>query len=698
MKLHSILLTLANTAILAKASTWQFNVVSLMDQNYEIGLKYENNIIKMKSEAFPVFTTTVESGSSSQYKYVLLDKEGNVIEEEKDVRDYTEQTSSINEVYNRITKNVNIEHLPEVYEPLFKSGTEKYQKYEDNQIYTLYAKCDESSYSNLKYNPFVNNLLNKNSADCDITFVTKTKVYQRTGKLQLIGYDSRKYKKLSWKLKLDKKVLGRKTLKFRSAANDASFMRDKLSSELLRAVGVPTYSSAYARVMINNDIYGLYNIVDTVGGNWLAATIHGDDEARIGTSYKTYAGADLKYLGESESAYQVGTYVIDEIDTKDEEANGNSWYRLTHFTKLFQDWNSKYGDDQSYAAIENLEKFFNLESLLRQMVIESLTFAFDNFWANSGNYAIYYNPEENKYQIIPYDYDGSFYGSKGSPRFATNYLIDINNCINWADNARKDKDTYFISSLFKHDLIKTRYNQILKRTLEKLFNVDTISPFIDSISSLIEDDVAWNSGLIDKLDNKIEGYVNHYTLENFKDNINYKPVDYNPTVNQNSSQFGIKDWIDKRSTQCLNYCKGLSVTNGIIKESFAKAEPSEDIANAEPISNKEVPTSTTTTTTTTTTTAITTATTTTTTAAATTTAIKKQVEKPITKKQLKKIIITTKKQVEKTSTTTKKTTTTTTTTKKPRKTITVKKIITVKKTITVKKQAKSTTTTKPTQV
>jgi len=336
-------------------------------------------------------------------------------------------------------------------------------------------------------------------------------------------------------------------------------MRDKLSSELYKAVGVPTYSSAYARVMINNDIYGLYSIVDSVNNKWIAPFIHGDDDAHTGTSYKTFSGANLKYLGEGMNSYSgLGAYVVDEIDELDEAANGDDWYRLADFTKLFKNWVDAYENDQTNTAVEALKKFFDLESLLRQMVIESLTFAFDNFWANSGNFLLYYNPEQKKYQIIPYDFDGTFHGSMGSDRFKKNYSEDINNCIDWADVSRVNKDTYFISSLFKHDLIKNRYNEIMKETVNKLFNVDKISPLIDSLSTLIEDDIEWNSGLIDKLDSSITGYVNHFTLENFKANTNFKTVDYNPNVNHNDANFGIKKWIQLRSNQCKSYVKNVS--------------------------------------------------------------------------------------------------------------------------------------------
>jgi len=575
MKFNTVSLTLSSLITLANAAKWKFNVVSIKEPTYDIGLKYNNQIIKMTKEAFPLFTTTIDSGSTKNYSYVVLDKDGNVVEEEKVKRTYNSNTASINEVYNRNNKSVNVPSLPKVYEPLFNSYQGKIKEFDDSKIYTLYANCEEDAYENLKYNPFINgNQKNENTANCTFSFVTPTDHYQTEGTIQLIGFDSRRYKKLSWKVKMQSKIFGRKTLKFRANANDVSFMRDKLSTELYKAVGVPTYSSAYARVIINDDVYGLYSIVDTVGKNWLASAIHGDDDAHTGTSYKTYAGANLKYLGNTKKNYNFGSYEVDEIDKADPQAP-NEWYRLMDFTKLYEDWDKQYGNDKSEAAVKALEKFFNLESLLRQMVIESLTFAYDNFWANSGNYALYYNPEQMRYQINPYDFDGSFYGFRESSRFNKKFLEDPMDCINWAENARINKDNYFIGNLFKHENIKNRYNKIMSDTLNKVFNVESVSPLIDSLSNLIEEDIEWNFGLIDELDENIPGHKNHYTLQNFKDNTNYKKLNYKPKDYRDEAEYALKQWIKLRGNECSDYVKSVGINNN-------EEDEEEDRAAGEP--------------------------------------------------------------------------------------------------------------------
>ncbi|ORX79963.1 coth-domain-containing protein [Anaeromyces robustus] len=675
MKIQYLNLALSSIVAVVNAASWKFNVVNIMGTDYDIGIKYNNKVTKMTTENFPLYTTTIESGTSKTYKYVLLDKKGGVVEEESFERTYSDSISNINEVYDRKNKNIQVTSIPRAYEPLYSAETSDFPIYPKNEIYTLYAKCDDETYTDLKHNPFLSGShKNLNSSNCTISLVTPTESYQREGTLQLVGYNSRSYKKLSWKFKIDKKLFGRKTLKIRGLASDPTLLRDKLAAELFRSVGVPSYSGTYVRVMINEDVWGLYSIVDTIGGKWISSAIHGNKDAHTGFNYKMFSSvpngpfASLRYLGNDPVKYETsGSYEVDETDKEDTEST-NDFYRLIQFTKLFEDWANKYSGNQTKAAVEALEKFFDLESLLRQMVIESLTVAFDNFWAQSGNFAVYYNPEKNKYQIIPYDFDGTFYGSNGSPYYKSDYLTD---CITWANNTPSDK--YFVNHLMSHELIKKRYQEIMARVVDTVFNVDSLSPFIDSISELIYDDVEWNFNSIDDLDEEIPGHINHFTLQNFKDNINYKIVEYNSKINYNDAHYGIKQWIKVRGGYCTDY------VNSILgNASERNSDPIPEPTTTTTVAQKKTTTTTTTVApkkTTTTTTVAPKKTTTTTTVApkkttTTTTVAPKKTTTTTTVIATKKTAIQSKKPTITTSTTTiyiRRPTSTTTTTKESNK-------------------------------
>ncbi|ORX78278.1 hypothetical protein BCR32DRAFT_270166 [Anaeromyces robustus] len=566
---------------LGNAMLYQFNVVSIMGEGYSIGIKYNgNNYAQLTSTVFPLFSGTVNANNIDKYKYVIFDAMSNLIEEESIERTYTSETSKINEVYNRTNKKVTIPELPKPFDPLYKMGSDKLQPLPNNVIYNIYAKCDENVYNVIKNVPFnkkVNKETGKVSLDtnntpfnCTFNIISPDGVYQRTGVIRAAGYGSRTYKKLSWILKLDKKFMGRKTIKIRGSANDPTLMRERLATQLYIAVGVPVQEGAYTRFYINGDTWGLYNMVDSLNKNWIANYVHGNDKAHVGTTYKLFSShptgpySELKYKGEDHHNYT--TYEAKEIDLNDPEANPaepySEWKRLIKFTRLYDEWMKKYSNDNSDEAVKALEEFLELESCLRTYAIETLTFAGDNFWLYHGNVALYYNPETNKYQFLSYDFDESF--TLEIDDLAPDYLED---CITWNKNV-PNFDHYFSKGLLSHPQIKERYDKILGITARKIFNLDVLTPYINANADLIKEDVTWNFDLIDKYNTTYDGKVNHFTYKDFEENIGYGKLPINPAVNYNNVTYGLEEIIQLRSDNCKAYTKDIKDISKYESSSF----------------------------------------------------------------------------------------------------------------------------------
>jgi len=480
-------------------------------------------------------------------------------------------------------------------------GSEDFQPLSKNVIYNVYAECNESEYENRKNSPFLgpnNEEGNNEPFNCTFTIVSPNSVYKGEGNMHLLGFGSRLYKKLSYVIKLTgKKYMKRKSFKLRGIPMDPTLMRDILSSEMFKAVGVPTQEGAYARLIINNDVMGLYTLMDGLSEKWFAAYIHGNTKARVGTSYKLISShpegpfADLKYISDDYQSYlEYGTYQIDEVDKQDAEAatlinqnkpvvkrqndaevatnnnnnNNNNdvnnnpesnpvnWNRLISFIKLYDKWAKDYQNDKTDYAVKALEEFLDIESTLKVLAMESLILANDNFYLVQSNTELYYNPETKKYQFIPYDFDEALFGESEYYKFD-----EIkNDCINWAKS--KDlagNDHYFTENLFKHPQIKDRYDVIVSTISRKLFTKDILFPKIDAIANMIREDVEWNFNLVDEYNTQYDGYVNKYTLKNFEDSINGGGVsDENPNIVNNYS-YGLKEYIEMRGDGCRAYTK-----------------------------------------------------------------------------------------------------------------------------------------------
>jgi len=446
-------------------------------------------------------------------------------------------------------------------------GSEKFLPFQNNVIYNVYANCDEDSYTDLSSFPFKDGSKNKSTVNCIINIASPYSLYSSTGNIHVLGYGSRTYRKLSWGFKFDKKFLGRKSVKLRAMANDPTLIREKLSQEVYKSVGVPVQEGTYARLIINNDVYGLYLITDSFSSNWISNYIHGDNKASIGYSYQLFSThpigpyADFKYLGENYTLYKrVGSYKLDEYEKSEDDTTDTDdaaqWSPLVNFIKLYDNWVNRYGNDISDEAVDELKKFLNIESLLRLLVVDTLILAIDNFYLYQSNAALYYNPQRNNYQIIPYDFDQTLYGTKDAPSIDSEHFME--DCFTWVNfNDNEIFDHAFTKNILKHPQIKKRYDIILAKTASETFDKDKIHNFVHAIADLIRDDVAWNFDLINKLDigyknSEKYSYVNFYTLDNFEGNIDYESVGYDGK-SHDDAEYGIQSFVDARGESCKAY-------------------------------------------------------------------------------------------------------------------------------------------------
>jgi len=549
----------------SKATLHYFNVVSILGEGYTLGVKFNNNtdVKVLDVSTFPLFKGIISAEKIENYKYVALDKTGFVIDEENIERTYSSENSKINEVYNRENlKDIEIPDLPQPFKTMFPMGSNKFRPIPNNIIYNIYAKCDEDGYNYLTESPFLNedrSRPNNNKVNCTINIISPENVYKRKGTIHLIGYGSRRFKKLTWGLKFDKKFLGRSAIKLRAMANDPTHIREKLATELYKSVGVPIQEGTYARLFINGDTYGLYHMIDSFSKKWLKGYVHGDTTAKVGISYKLYAHVpyypDLKYIGDDYHDY-ARFYIPDEYEDEDVSLSDEpSLYKhVMEFIRLFDEW-TKMPDQ----PIEELEKFFNIELTLRFMVIDTLILALDNFTLRLSNTALYYIPEREEYILLPYDFDKVLKGFSGDEVLdEETYLSD---CHTWATQHEEIIDHYFIKTLLNHPEIKARYDVILSITSQEIFTKEKISEYVNAVADLIRQDMRWTHAKASSLTIPYNGIVNQYTIDQFEGNIGYEPVGYYEGVVNNDAPWGIIQWVEVRSDYCRRSTDTVDTSN-----------------------------------------------------------------------------------------------------------------------------------------
>ncbi len=87
------------------------------------------------------------------------------------------------------------------------------------------------------------------------------------------------------------KPLGLAKLAVNNMVQDASMIHEHLASTLFRAMNVPAPRAGYARVYVNNELYGLYTTIEVMDSSELLKEWFGDDN---GSLYEGAYGSDLE--------------------------------------------------------------------------------------------------------------------------------------------------------------------------------------------------------------------------------------------------------------------------------------------------------------------------------------------------------------------------------------------------------------------
>ncbi len=281
-----------------------------------------------------------------------------------------------------------------------------------------------------------------------------------------------KYKK-PFKIAIDafknQKLDGLKNLLLNNSTDDPSFVREALCYKLVRDLGLPAPRTAYAKVYINEQYWGLYILVENVDKTFLKD--HFGAKGNDGNLYKTA---------------QTGQAYLKEIDIKDtlyKKKSGlelktnntiDDWTRLIHFTEVIN-------HPTQVGFKDSLLRLFNVKDYLTLLAIEQLVYSWDSYWANGNNYYVYEHPD-GSIRWISWDMNETFPNKTGldlNRLVGAQYLLPTNHY----------DDRPLIKALFSIDEWKTQYYDIVCNILHKQFRVEYVDTTILRWHQLIDEAV-----------------------------------------------------------------------------------------------------------------------------------------------------------------------------------------------------------------
>lgn len=257
-----------------------FNIVGYPSSNAgAFGVSIGGKITKLSSNetSFPTWSGTVPSTDNNvEYSYVELSAAGNPVKTETFTRKLndTKATNTLNEFFERLVTVWDLPKIPYTYLATYPSKTKAFKQ---NQIATIHVTAPAAQISELLANPE-----NDKSYYVDFRFINSKTIHSvRNITLKTSGKSSKAHSKQAFKFKFDtnynQTFFHRPNIKLRSMVMDPTMMREKLYIDMLNSAGIPIQQGAWVRLVINNEPYGLYLMVDDIKKSFLKQTVHGGD-------------------------------------------------------------------------------------------------------------------------------------------------------------------------------------------------------------------------------------------------------------------------------------------------------------------------------------------------------------------------------------------------------------------------------------
>lgn len=394
--------------------------------------------------------------------------------------------------------------LPKIPYTYLATYLSKIEAFKHKQIATIHVTAPVARIAELNASPY-----NDKDYRVDFRFINSKTIHSvRNVTLETSSKSSKAHSKQAFKFKFEtdynQTFFSRPNIKLRSMAMDPTMMREKFHINMLNSAGISTQQGAWVRLFINNGPYGMYLMVDDIKKSFLKQTVHsGDGKIERGSLIQMNTWnenkATLEYKGDKTSDYNTKTnYIYRNL------GNNAIDDPLKELIYLMRDLNSF-----NPTATRDPVQYWNdtridLEGILRNMALEYLVGAFDDYWLSASNYFMHKNPSMGplgKWQWLPTDFDGTF--GNGAP------TSRVPSYRSWYD-FRSEGDRPLVRKLIiENKEISGMFKQIFKELVSAAFKMQSLKSRIEMHNQTLSVDAKWDYSLT----RKSPGINNNFTFE-----------------------------------------------------------------------------------------------------------------------------------------------------------------------------------------
>jgi len=337
------------------------------------------------------------------------------------------------------------------------------------------------------------------------------------------SYNSHPGNKKPIKLKFNEFVSGQKfdqlkKINLNNAFKDPTFMREKITLDFFRNVGLMAPRCTYTNVYINGTHWGFYTVVEQVDNVFLK-THFGENNGNL---FKGDPKGTLEWKGNLESDY------YNDYELKTNELL-NDWSGLVNFI-------DKINNTPSASFQDSIDQAFSSATYLKAWAVNNLFVNLDSYVGSGHNYYIYADAAK-RFNWITWDVNESFGNfSMGAMSISQREALDIF----YIPTPQSQRPLNV--NMLANNAYKTQYTDYHYQLISNEFSSSGLYPKIDSIANAIRTDVYADN-------NKM------YSNQNFEDNIEN---DIDLGMGPGGGWIpGLKSFLDNRRTSVYNQLMGL---------------------------------------------------------------------------------------------------------------------------------------------
>lgn len=254
--------------------------------------------------------------------------------------------------------------------------------------------------------------------------------------------------------------------------NDPSLLRAALSWHIIRETGLPGSRTSFVRLEINGDYMGLYVNTEHFDDDFIKARYQYDQ----GNLYKCLWPATLHDLGSDPDLYKYELYGrrVYELKTN---TDVDDYTDLAHFIDVLNN-----ASDADFPCA--IEQVFNVPSFLQTLALDVLTGNWDGYAGNKNNFYLYLNPQNGRFEYIPYDLDNTW----GIDWIGQNWAME--DPYDWAAGTDFGGDFRpLYDRILAVDLYRTWFTHYLRKLSSDWFDMEFVDNYVNSALALLTDPI-----------------------------------------------------------------------------------------------------------------------------------------------------------------------------------------------------------------